>query len=166
MKIYLVISTVDGMEAVPYPTLKEAVEAWLENLNPCDAQRDLERAFDEDGPEAVLEMVREMDYEQTEYLWNEGEERVEVVDIEWAVDRNFHNRVTDKLERQVQDLIEEAPSDEERDILEAIERATGYHNHKLHTCLGAALEKASDLCGYSSHEYKAIDDLITYAANK
>jgi AraC-like DNA-binding protein len=166
MTLYLVVSTTDGIEAAPYPTLKEAVAAWLENLNPCDAQRDLQRAFDEDGPEAVLEMIREMDYEQAEYLWNDGEERVEVVDIEWAVDRSFHDRITGTLEANLQDAVEDAATKQERDLLDSIESGYEGHTNRLVDCLSAALAEASDLCGYSSPEYKTIDNIINYITNR
>lgn len=153
MTLYIVVSTTDGIEAVPYPTLKEAVAAWLENLNPCDAQRDLQRAYDEDGPEAVLEMVKEMDYEQTEYLWNDGEERVEVVDIEWAVSKNEHDRKVERLEDRIYDL------ERDEETYGPILKVLKDNRCSFATCLNAAAEYAAETYGYASDEYWTMTSL-------
>jgi hypothetical protein len=71
----------------------------------------------------------------------------------------------DKLEYRIQDLIDDAPTVEETALLKAIEKGTEGHSNRLAECLGAALNEASDRCGYSSPEYQAIDAIIHHVVN-
>jgi hypothetical protein len=75
----------------------------------------------------------------------------------------LHRRV-DKLECDLQDLEESQPTDEEREVLDALEVSYGGNANHYIDCLRPALAYASEHYGYSSPEYTAIDTIINYIA--
>lgn len=165
MKLYCIISTCEGPEVWHYETLDEAVKQWLEGLNEGRIATSLKELYESNGAQAVLDMTKEMDYEDAEYLWSGGEQRIEEVDIPWAVSRDEHDRKVYQLEGQVQDLSESQPTPQQRDLLDSIEAGYEGHANRLTDCLSVALSEAADKCGYTSPEYKAIDEILTYINN-
>jgi hypothetical protein len=164
MKLYCIISTCEGLDVSHYETLDEAVRDWLEGLNEGRIATSLKELYESNGAQAVLDMTKEMDYEDAEYLWNEGEQRIEEVGVPWAVSRDEHERKVDHLEGQVQDLGESQPTQEQQDVLDALEVSYGGNANHYIDCLRPALAYASEHYGYSSPEYTAIDTIINYIA--
>jgi hypothetical protein len=74
-------------------------------------------------------------------------------------------RKVDRLECDLQDAIEDKPTPQQRDLLDSIEAGYEGHANRLTDCLSVALSEAADRCGYTSPEYKAIDEILTYINN-
>jgi hypothetical protein len=165
MKLYCIISTCEGLDVSHYETLDEAVKAWLEGLKEGRIATSLKELYESNGAQAVLDMTKEMDYEDAEYLWDEGERRIEEVDIPWAISHNDHETKVDKLECDLQDAIEDKPTPQQRALLDSIEQGYEGHANRLTGCLSVALTEAADKFGYTSPEYKAIDEILTYINN-
>jgi hypothetical protein len=165
MKLYCIISTNEGLDVWHYETLDEAVKAWLEGLKEGRIATSLKELYESNGAQAVIDMTKEMDFEDAEYLWDEGEQRIEEVDIPWAISHNNHEAKVDRLECDLQDAIEEKATKEQRALLDSIEAGYEGHANRLTDCLSVALSAAADRCGYSSPEYKAIDEILTYINN-
>lgn len=167
MKVYSIISTLDGLDLEHFESLDTAVRAWLDNMSECPQATSLKQLYDMEGAQAVVDMVAEMDYEDTEYLWKEGEERIVVLDIPWGVDLDEHTKIrrkVDRLECDLQDAIESKPTQEQQDVLDALEVGYGGNANHYIDCLRPALAYASEHYGYSSPEYTAIDTIINYIA--
>jgi hypothetical protein len=120
--------------------------------------------YESNGAQAVLDMTKEMHYTDADYLWDEGEQRIEEVDIPWAVSSDEHERKVDRLEGHVQDLGESQPTPEQQDVLDALEVSYGGNANHYIDCLRPALAYASEHYGYTSPEYAAIDTIINYIA--
>jgi len=71
----------------------------------------------------------------------------------------------ERLERNVSDLKDELPSTQERELLDALPSGYAGNSDSLVECLAPALVCASDLYGYSSPEYKAVDTIVNFLAN-
>jgi len=165
MKLYCIISTCEGLDVWPYETLDEAVKAWLEGLKEGRIATSLKELYESNGAQAVVDMTKEMDFEDAEYLWDGGEQRIEEVDIPWAVSKKEHDHAIDKLECDLQDAVEDKPTPEAKRLLDSIEAGYEGHANRLTDCLSVALSEAADKCGYTSPEYKAIDEILTYINN-
>jgi polyhydroxyalkanoate synthesis regulator phasin len=156
MKLYCIISTTDGLSVTPYETIDQAVKEWLNGMEECPAKERLSMEYGAKGAQACLDEAKEMDYEDTEYLWRDGEERVEELDLDFAVSLDEHERKVDRLEGQVQDLREELPSDEHKAILEALDDAKYNGQPGILKHLSATTNAIADEYGYTSPEYAAI----------
>lgn len=156
MKLYCITSTTDGLSVTPYKTLDQAVKDWLNGMEECPAKERLSMEYGANGAQACLDEAKEMDYEDTEYLWRDGEERVEELDLDFAVSLYEHERKADRLECEVQDLKDELPSDEQKAILEAIDSAKYNGQPGILKHLSLTANAISDEYGYTSPEYAAI----------
>jgi len=165
MKLYCIVSTNEGIDVSLYETIDEAVRDWLDNLNECEIATSLKQLYDMEGAQAVVDMTKEMDHEDTEYLWNEGEERIEEVEVPWALHLQEHLDAIKKASSDMEDLKDELPSTQERELLDALPSGYAGNSDSLVECLAPALVCASDLYGYSSPEYKAVDTLVNFLAN-
>jgi hypothetical protein len=164
MKVYSIISTLDGLDVWYYETLDEAVKDWLEGLNAGRIATSFKELYKSNGAQAVLDMTKEMHYTDADYLWNEGEQRITEVDIPWAVSKKEHDERIQAFEEDLQDAIESKPTGEQQNVLDALEVGYGGNANHYIDCLRPALAYASEHYGYSSPEYTAIDTIINYIA--
>lgn len=164
MKIYCIVSTTDGLSVTPYETLDQAAKDWLSGMEECPQKERLSMEYGAKGAQACLDETKLMDYEDTEYLWRDGEERVEELDIDFAVSKDEHERKVDRLEGRLYDLEYELPSNEEKAILKAIDEAKSTGHNGLLKHLSNTAQAVSDEYGYSSKEYEAICAILNSIA--